>query len=73
MIALLFVARILVIVGMYCALRKRRKDWSLLLGATLFLLTFISYSLDKNWFWAALQIALMFVFLYRWLVTRKSN
>ncbi|GAB4019248.1 hypothetical protein GCM10028808_56310 [Spirosoma migulaei] len=54
MIALLLVARFLVVVGMYYALRKGRKDWSVLLGATLFLLTFIGYSLDRNWFWAAL-------------------
>lgn len=73
MTAILFVGRILVVLAMFYALHKRRKDWSELLGATLFLLTSISYSLDRNWFWAALQLVVMSVFVYRWLVTRKSN
>jgi len=73
MIVLLLVARILVVVGMYYALRKGRKKLSLLLGATLCLLTFMGYSLDGNWFWAVLQLAVMLVFLYRWVVHRKSN
>lgn len=73
MIGLLLAARILTVVGMYYALRKQRKDWSLLLGASLFFLTFIGYSLDRNWVWAALQIGLMFVFLVRWVNDKKSN
>ncbi|GAB3899232.1 hypothetical protein GCM10028825_49230 [Spirosoma agri] len=73
MVALLLVARILIVIGMYYALRKGRKDWTLLLGAALFLLTFTGYSLDRNWFWAALQIVVLVVFLYRWVAYRKSN
>ncbi len=70
---LLFVSRILIVAGMYYALRKGRKEWSLLLSVAWFLLAFIGYSLDRNWFWAALQIAAMLLFLGVWWVRKKLN
>jgi hypothetical protein len=66
MVTLLFVSRILVVVSMYYALQKGRKDWSQSLFIVLFLLTFIGYSLDGNWFWAALHIVAMLVVLGVW-------
>lgn len=66
MVSLLFILRFLVLGGIYYALRKGRRDWSRILFIVSLFLAAIGYSLDGNWLWAALQMAVVLVFFGVW-------